>query len=83
MLLDKHNPDISQVQEKSFYGDDEIVNLTLKKFRFAFSIESFLKGSRRDDPHYVKYLVRAHGKKDGLDFETILPHYECTEKDWE
>ena len=44
----------------------------------AFSIEGFLDGEIKDDPRYVKYLVRLWGKRDGVRYEHILDYHKCT-----
>ena len=36
----------------------------------------------KDDPKYVKYLVRIFGKKEGKEYETFIPFQKCTEEDW-
>ena len=51
-------------------------------FKLAFSVEDYLEDTIRDDPRYVKYIVRLFGREDGRDFESILPYHKCTEEDW-
>lgn len=36
----------------------------------------------KNDPKYVKYLVRIFGKKGGVEYETFIPYQKCTEEDW-
>ena len=35
-----------------------------------------------DDPHYVKWIVRLRGIRDGVGFEKILPYHKCTDADY-
>ena len=36
----------------------------------------------KDDPRYVKILLRYHGVRDGTWYEKLIPHHVCTEADW-
>ena len=62
-LLTKHNPNIS-----TFLKVDEMhetpIDLNEYKFRFAFSIENFFGDKeQKNDPRYVKYIIRKYGKR--------------------
>ena len=59
------------------------MNLNEEGFRFAFTIESFLKKEVRDDSAFVKYIVRAFGKKDGEEYEKLLDYHKCQDRDFE
>ena len=59
------------------------MNLSRSGFRFAWSVEGSYDQKRRDDPRYVKYIVRLEGSKDGEKYEKILPYHNCTEADLE
>ena len=37
----------------------------------------------KDDPRYVKFLVRIFGIENGQEYERIIPFYKCKEEDWE
>ena len=81
-LVTKHNPNIS-----TFYKDNEMygisLNLNERKFRFAFTVESYRQPKeQKNDPRYVKYLVRYYGKRKGKEFQRILPYHKCTEDDY-
>ena len=82
-LVDKHNPNVSEVSELDFYNFEEVLSLKEINFKIAFSVEGYLEREVKDDPRYVKYLVRTFGKKDGKEFEQILPYHKCTEEDWD
>lgn len=49
-----------------------------QNLRFAFSVEGFQDGQVKDDPKYVKYLVRNWGKQNGTAYEKIFDHHKCT-----
>ena len=51
-------------------------------FKFAFTIENYLTNERRDDPAYVKYLVRYYASKDGVESNRLLSYHSCNETDW-
>ena len=44
----------------------------------AFIVEGFIDGLPRDDPAYIKYLVRMYGRKDGVSYEKILDYHKCS-----
>ena len=60
-----------------------MINFKEKGIRLAFGIEGFLDKELKDDPRYVKNLVRFWGKKDGVEYEKLLPFHKCTEEDFE
>ena len=51
-------------------------------FRFAFAIEGYFDNESKMDPRYVKYIVRARGVRDGVEYEKQLPYHKCTEEEW-
>ena len=59
------------------------MNFKDKGVRFAFGIEGFLDKTLKDDPRYVKTLVRFWGNKDGESYERIFPFHKCTAEDFE
>ena len=84
-MITKHNPQISELFERNFYSSNDIterINLDAIGFNLAFSVEGTFDEVRKDDPHYVRYLVRASGKENGKGFAKLLSHHICTEEDW-
>ena len=55
-----------------------MIDLKEHDISIAFSVEGFLDGEVKDDPAYVKYLVRLYGKQDGEEYERILDYHKCT-----
>ena len=49
----------------------------------AFSVEGYLDSENKNDPSYVKWIVRIYGKANGKEYEKLLPYYKCTEEDYE
>ena len=82
-MVDKHNPNVSEVTEKSVYDSTEILNFNDEDFRFAFTVEGYLDSEVKDDPAYVKYIVRVVGRKGGEWYERHIPYHKCEESDWE
>ena len=82
-MMSKHNPFISEVKEKNFFDYNTRLDLKEINFKMAFSIEGFLDQEAKDDPRYVKYIVRIFGKKDGVEYQEMIPFHKCEEKDWE
>ena len=81
-LISKNNPNISTFyQENEMYGRS--LNLNERKFRFAFTVEDYLAPKKqKNDPRYVKYLFRIYGRRNGKDFQQVLPYLKCTEEDY-
>ena len=77
-MLDKYNPNISEVKELNSYDSSERLNLNDVGFRIAFSVEGYLDSKLRNDHRYVKYMSRVVTKTKGIESETILPFKKCT-----
>ena len=77
-----HNPLISEIHEKNYFDSSVKLNLNQVKFKFAFSVEGYVDNLIKDDPQYVKYIVRVYGKKDGKEYQKMIPYHKCSEKDW-
>ena len=82
-MLSKHNPFISELTERNFYDFQTHLDLNSIQFKQAFSVEGYLDKERKDDPRYVKIIMRMLGKKNGVDYQEIIPHHLCTKEDWE
>ena len=51
--------------------------------RFAWTVEGYSDWKRKDDPRYVKLLMRIGGRKNGESIEEIIDFHRCTDKDFE
>ena len=61
-----------------------MVNLKERNLRFAFGIEGYLDKQLKDDPRYVKWIVRLYTKTGADDRrETLLPYHKCTVEDFD
>ena len=58
------------------------MNFKKNNLRFAFGIEGYLDSELKNDPKYVKTVVRMWGKKDGVEYEKFIPYHICTEDDY-
>ena len=65
-LLDKYNPNISEVKEQNIYDSSVRLNLDDIGFRIAFAVEGYLDEKLRDDHRYIKYLARVLTKTGGV-----------------
>ena len=81
-LKEKKNPDILSLTEKGVFDSSHVLNLDDMGFKFAWTIENYLDNQRRDDPAYVKYLVRYYSSKDGVESNRLLTYHRCNETDW-
>ena len=64
-LITKPNPIIN-----SYFAENEMggvsINLNERNYKFAFTVESYIQPiERKNDPRYVKYLVREYGRRNG------------------
>ena len=81
-LFDRDNPNVSEFLEPNVFNFNDKLDLNKIGFRLAFSVEGFLDQQVKDDPKYVKYIVRLFGFKDGKRVEYPVPFHKCTESDW-
>lgn len=81
-LVSKENPNVSEVNELDYYNFEEVLSLQDIDFKIAFSVEGYLSREIKDNPKYVKYIVRQFGKENGYPYERILPYHKCTLEDW-
>ena len=81
-LLHRTNPTINTYLIPSHFDNYETVNLNEIGFRLAFSFRSYKSHLLIDDPRYVKWIVRRTGKRNGTNFEEILPFHKCTDADY-
>ena len=51
-------------------------------FRFAFTVEGRLDVEVKDDPAFVKYVVRFLTYEHGEYSEKLLSYHKCNETDW-
>lgn len=82
-MMIKHNTNVTSVYETDVFDFKEVTNLHDIGFRMAFSVRGYDTKELKDDPRYVKYLVRMFGRIKGIEFERIMPYHRCTEEDWE
>ena len=63
--------------------DGVSVNLNEQNYRFAFTVESYKSPrQQKNDPRYVKYLVRVIGNRNGKEFQRVLSYHNCTNEEF-
>ena len=62
---------------------DNQVDFNQNSFKLAVSFEGYRDKVFKNDIRYVKWIIRVAGKQDDVKYETILPHYKCTDTDFE
>ena len=82
-LLSRTNPHVSSYTEKNFYDSSEKIDMKAKDIKFAFGIEGFLDQELKDDPVYVKPLVRMWGRREGEEYEKMIPYHRCSKDDFD
>ena len=69
--------------EKNYFDFKDHLDLNQINFRLAFSVEGYHLRDLKDDPRYVKYLVRLFGVDGNREYEQVLDFHKCTDLDWE
>ena len=65
-LIFRKNPVMSQFYKENFYESGEGIDLNERNVRLAFTVEPvFGTKIMKNDPRYVKYIVRLSGKREG------------------
>lgn len=82
-LVNRKNPTINSYNERGAIETTEKTNFFDKGLHFAFGVEGFLDKELKEDPHYVKMLVRLMRHVDGEEQDTILPYRKCRPEDWD
>lgn len=81
-LESKANPNISSYLKEAAFDYTDMIDLNEENFRIAFAVEGFRSKDLKIDPKYVKWIFRTYGKKDGKEFERLLPYHRCTDEDY-
>ena len=82
-LLQRSNPTISSYIERNAITKYDEVNVRDVGLRFAFGFEGKLDQRLKDDPKYVKMLVRTVSRVDGVEHEKIFPYRKCQPSDYD
>ena len=80
-LTSRHNPSTSSMRQSYFYDSEKQVDLVQEGLRVAFGVEGYLDGETKDDPRFVKYLVRIFGKRNGTEYEHKLDYHTCSSEE--
>ena len=57
-LINKYNPQISEIKETNFYDMYTRLDLDAINFNVAFAVEGYIDGQLKNDHRYVKYMTR-------------------------
>ena len=60
-LINRVNPNVSQVIQRNFYSEKDIFDTKKEKWRIAFTLEEYLKNEMKTDERYIKMFVRVTG----------------------
>lgn len=64
-LIERQQPTISSYLQRGEITPNDALNLRKAGMNFAFGVEGFLDGKVKDDPRYVKLMLRYHGVRNG------------------
>ena len=81
-LMSRANPLVSSFLKESVFDSNHQINFRDSNIRFAFGVEGFLDKELKEDPRYVKGFARIAGKKDGKNYERMIPYQKCSEEDF-
>lgn len=83
VLTSRKNPNINKYEILDFYENTDSVDLQEVGFKFAFTAENYMTGEMRDDPRYVKWIIRIFGKEEGTPpYERVLDYHKCTDDEY-
>ena len=77
-LAEKRNPTIIETVIHNSIDHNTMIPYRDLGFNAAFTLVNYFTKENRDDPRYVKWIVRHRGKINGVDFERLLPVHKCT-----
>ena len=81
-LVSRYNPLMSSYQQD--VEKSEKLNLNEKGFRIAIPIEDYYTPKRlKNDPAFIKWVIRMWGKKDGKPYDRILTPHICNDEDYD
>ena len=78
MLITRANPTVSTFTEEFVLSSEDKLNLIDAGMYFAWTWEGYNDKKLKDDPRFVKQLVRLSGRRQGKSIETILNYHKCT-----
>ena len=82
-MIDKTYPFLQEFKVNEHYDFTDVIDLNEINYRIAFSFVNSSNKKLKDDPRYVKILVRTVRRIESKLSETILGFHKCEEKDWE
>ena len=82
-LVSRSNPQVSSFLKQGVFDSKNVFNFRDKGIRFAFGVEGFFDKETKDDPRYVKGFARLYSKKDGKNYQRLLPYKKCTVEDFD
>ena len=82
-LESRENPNITEYMETFKTDSESPINLNSLNGRIAFSFEGYRDKNIKDDPRFVKWIFRIYGRKDGKEYEHLLPYHKCTQEEYD
>ena len=65
-LVEKHGPVLNSFYKENYYESGEGIDLVERNVKLAFTVEDiFGKQRQKNDPRYVKWLVKISGNLKG------------------
>ena len=79
-LVTKHNPSTNSFYKENYYESGEGIDLKAWNVKLAFTIEdTYGERKHKNDPRYVKWLVKISGYSEGKAYQRIYPYHRCTD----
>lgn len=84
ILINKLNPNITQVTMLNFFDSKYTVNLDDLDFKFAWGVESTYGDKPLQDTNYIRWVAEiALDGNDAIDASKQLAFHICTDKDYD
>ena len=82
-MIEKPNPVIAKYDQEVDFTLADPLDIKQTNAKIAVSFQGYLEQDHKDDPRYVKWMVRLFGNQDYKRFERHVPFHICTDEDYD
>lgn len=73
---------ITSFEQETANLQNDSFNMQQRNFRIAFAFEGVFDQEFKNDPKFLRSIIRLEGTRKGELYERVLPHRECTAEDY-